>query len=199
MKNWINVMMIFGLFGLSFNVQAHDVELDYSIKATGNKSFAIVIEKAAPATLELSLKDAKGFILASESIESGVKFAKRFNLDNLPDGNYTLHLESPTVLKVQPISIENNTLFIKKDKAKNIFKPSIQVKENHIDLTLLQLRRADTQIKLLSGNGTVLYIEDVHQFGSIQKRFNTAQLPAGNYQVVVRTSGQIFHEIVSLK
>lgn len=194
MKNWIKTLLTICLLAAGASqAWSSGTHFDYLIKTTGNKSFALIIDETDIKDLQIRLEDATGYVLAEESVRSKDSFSKRFDLEHLPNGSYTLFLETSSVLQVQPILIEKNMLFIRDNLAKNIFKPAINYNGSYIDLTLLQLRRANTQVQLLAGNGEILYIEDIHQFGSIQKRFNMKELPAGYYQLIVRTSGQVFH------
>lgn len=193
MKNWMKKLMTICLLAAgATSAWSSGASFDYLIKTTGHKSFALIIDQAEIKDLQIRLEDAKGFVLTEESVRSKESFTKRFNLEHLPNGTYTLFLETPTLLQVQPILIEKNVLFIRDNLAKRIFKPAVNFDGNHIDLTLLQLRRANTQLQLVADNGDILYIEDIHQFGSIQKRFSVKALPDGFYRLIVRTSGQVF-------
>jgi len=170
---------------------AGDGLLSIQIRVESEKSFSLYLDNLKEKAVEIRIVDKGGRTLISEQIANQQAYAKRFNLMNLPLGLYQIEVESDLSLQIQTLSVKKDSLELAEDR-KEIYKPVISQKPDYLDLSLLQLKRANTTLQIRDSYGNVLFSEKVYQFGSIQKRFNLSQLEPGRYTLAVQTSDEWF-------
>lgn len=199
MKLLINFFITAALFFMAGAAFAGALP-NLTIKSEGDKSFALYLEEIKSKKIQIRIEDENGFRLFDEEVsETGGSFAKKYNLVNLPAGNYSLEIEDELMVKRQPIEVKNNALVINNDRLKIMYKPVIHVKGQHVNLDFLQLEDAATSIELTDEAGHVLYTEVVPRFGSIQRQFNVAKLENGVYTLSLKVNGRSFKAQVTVK
>ncbi len=161
------------------------------------KKVSIVLDQlAAPATIWVV--DAEGTLLLEEKTE-GTKFAKVFNLENLPNGSYKVIITTERKEIIQPISLNDNSLAINTATREEYFAPFIRVREDAIDVMWLNNRLSDVTVAILDEQGAIVYEENIENVLKVEKRYKTSDLNKGNYTVRVTTPRKDYYHAVAVK
>ncbi len=171
----------------------------FNVKSAGDKTFVLSFQKPLSMDAQFRIEDQDGQILFIEALEKGTHAAKKYNMSNLPEGEYFLYLEDEMSLKLQPVVLKPAGLVVEPAKRTEVFKPIVTMNEGKMDFSLLHLSGQPVSIEILNAQGDVLYNEPKAESGSIQRRFDLTNLPAGDYSVAVRTDDNTFYKKVSIR
>ena len=80
----------------------------------------------------LTIKDTKGLILYTETIETSGDYNKRFDLTFLPDGDYFFELDKDVEIKIIPFQVKALNVIIKKEDKKTVFKPIVYYRNKKV-------------------------------------------------------------------
>jgi len=167
---------------------------EVSVVYAGNKTFALYLDQAQKETQLVKLKDKYGQVLLSDRARTTESFARRYNLMNLPAGEYFLTVEDGTRTFVQPITVTINALNIPENALKTVFTPSVVVSTARIDYTLLCLDETAVTIEIIDEFGRKNYTATTQEQGSVQRRFDIRSLTPGTYSVVTKLKDNQFEK-----
>lgn len=152
------------------------------IESANTKKVSVVLEGlSAPATI--TIEDANGEVLIEEKAKG--KFAKSFNLNRLPQGEYRLVVNTGMVETVQPLSLTKEIVVLNEAARYEVYAPAINVNENFVDLSFLNNRFGNVYVVFLDKNGDVVYEENIQNALKVEKRYDLSRLPKGDYSVRV--------------
>jgi len=151
-------------------------------ESANTKKVSVVLEGlSAPATI--TIEDANGEVLIEEKAKG--KFAKSFNLNRLPQGEYRLVVNTGMVETVQPLSLTKEIVVLTEAARYEVYAPAINVNENFVDLSFLNNRFGNVYVVFLDKNGDVVYEENIQNALKVEKRYDLSRLPKGDYSVRV--------------
>ncbi|MFN7117104.1 MAG: hypothetical protein ACK4TA_09925 [Saprospiraceae bacterium] len=161
------------------------------------KKVSVVLDQlAAPATIWVV--NAEGTLLLEEKTE-GAKFAKVFNLENLPEGSYKVIVTTDRKEIVQPITLNTSALVVNDAAREEYFAPFIRVREDAIDVMWLNNRLGDVSVAILDEQGGIVYEEAMENVLKVEKRYKTSDLGKGNYTVRVSTPRKDYYQAIAVK
>jgi len=145
------------------------------------------------ATVKLSLVNERGQTLHKETINSDGGFAKPFDFEKLPEGDYTFSIKSEEggVIK-EKITVK------RRDKIKNFAADVLNVNDNKkFRLAVVNKDEASmpTTIKLYNENGGLLHEETVENFHSFRKIYDLSQVVGNRFNFII--SNQTGTETIS--
>ncbi|MBK8282541.1 MAG: DUF3244 domain-containing protein [Saprospiraceae bacterium] len=147
----------------------------------------IIVEKAKwnSPSIDVLIRENSGAVLIHESIGQTTKY----NLKNVPDGEYILEVENDQKIRIQTMSLHDGILQSK--AISTIYKPNIKVNNQVLDMNLMtQGKSAEIMIK--NEEGKVMITEKIENEVSVTRRFNIKKLDHGNYYLEVHMAGQTF-------
>jgi hypothetical protein len=161
-------------------VQAFAITTNPTITSNGTKSFIIdkTIWKTNSVLVVIDDEEGNRIYNKLESLQK----SKTFNLKKLETGNYTITVSNNLKSIKNNITITNEGLIIDIN-ANTTFKPTFKIVDNSVDVNYLAAG-VDTEISIVKGEETI-HQSIIKDSLSINKRFDTSQLPAGTYSVVV--------------
>ncbi len=163
----------------------------------GEKSFALYIENTESGLVQIGLKDGNGVTLLNDRVRNQASFARKYNLVNLPAGEYILFVEDGSKTTAQPITLNSDGLEIPEEKKMKIFAPAILINQNKLDFTMLCLRETSVTIKIFDETGNENYLATTLEKGSVQRRFDISSLDSGRYTIVTSLEGENFNKVYS--
>lgn len=147
-------------------------------------------------TLQISLFDDEDVKLHEDLLFAQLSYSKRYNLNKLPSGKYTLVIEHDSFIETQPIVVSRDDVEVMRDKALTVYKPVLRKNGHFIDLDMLLLSDAKVLIKIVDSDGKVNFTELTENQNLIQKRYNIEQLEKGTYKLTVSwRQGSADHKI----
>lgn len=151
--------------------------------------------------VNIEIIDQNQNVLFTEKVNSGKSIQKKFILDNLEMGNYSLKIEDEFKVTVQPLTVDNSDVFIDREFRKTHFKPQVRLTEEgkYIDLDWLMNETEDAKFIIQAGNSDFSFENKIEDQKLIQKRFDVGQLPKGLYYITVRNNEHTFYETIRIK
>jgi len=148
----------------------------------------------------LSIKDMNGLVLYKETIKKDGQYAKGFDLTSLPNGNYYFELNKDVEINVVPFKVDASVVTFDKAANERIFKPvAFKSKDNKVYVSKLSLEDEHLEVKILSEDNTVLYIETIEKNGIILgKVYDFSKSRSGNYTIVMKTKERRFVENIQI-
>lgn len=157
----------------------------FKVISVDQASLGLFMEDLAGNAVKVTLFDLQGVVLHRETIRNKSSLSRKYNLRNLPDGEYTLLAQYQNEVRIQPVQITAKQLLIPEGKSIKLFTPRINKSEDHLDLNLLSLPASDITVKIRNAEGKAWFSDAQTAEGSLHKRYNIEALETGDYQIVV--------------
>jgi len=167
-----------------------------SVTPNTEKSLIFKMDATSEQTV-ISILDVEGVIIYSEKVGSTAAYSKKFNLRNLPDGDYVLKVEDLLKETIFEFDIDNSNVLIeeRKENTKPIFKENGQ----KVFLNLLNPGKGDVKITIYDGENRIVFDETVVDTLLIEKTLNFEKAYEDTYVVVVKNEENIFYEDIVVK
>lgn len=146
---------------------------------------------------EISVRDNYGVLLHKENLQSDNN-SKKYDLANLPNGNYFMEIESSTKIKVIPFKVSAKSVVLKNDDEIIHFKPTIRKTEDIVYVSMLALNNEKLEVLLYDMNNNLLYSETLQDKEIIERKLNLMNLKSGSYSMILRSNGKAFYETIKI-
>lgn len=167
---------------------------EVSVIDAGQKSFALYINNVESNFVYVSLKDKHGQVLLNDRVKRTDAFARKYNLVNLPAGEYSLLIEDGSKTVTQPIIVDAKALVIPENQMTTVFAPAVQLSNNKLDFTMLCLNETAVTIVIVDDQGRTDYTATTTEQGSVQRRFDISALGSGQYTLITKLKGASFEK-----
>ncbi|AUS05047.1 hypothetical protein [Pseudotamlana carrageenivorans] len=169
----------------------------YNVSVVANKT-TLTINHVKEGNL-LSLKNALGQVIASETIKTTGKYTREFDLSFLSNGNYMFEVDKGLEINEIPFSIKSGEALFNKNEEKVIYKPFIRVSADMVFVSKLAIDGEPLDIEILftpknSMNSTVVVSEKIKNKDKIERAYQLSSARPGEYQVILRTAGRRFEK-----
>ena len=169
------------------------------ISAVANtKAITVNVNNLVNDVLEVSLQDAVGVILYSETVKNTNSFTKRLSLVNLDAGHYILIIRKNLVKTVQPFELTETSVIISENERKEKFLPNIFQKGNKLDINVLLGKYSNVHVLIYDNEGRLMFEETNYVVLDLHKRFDLSNLSTGTYLVEVIAGDEVQYSTVSL-
>lgn len=165
------------------------------------KKFSLSIEGLNESeNVAIVLTDINGQVLLREEAKGGKQFAKIFNLNQLPAGEYFISIRTSLQETVQPISLTQAEVLVDTGKRKEFFSPVIKVaNSDHVDVSLFNGRLADVKVNILDYQNRPVFQEKLENVLLVQKRYRLDKLPWGQYTIEVVTPTHTYSKSFNIR
>ena len=192
MKKIIQLTIL--LFTVTSSLMANDYLPSITLKnIPAEKKFSLAIEGLSE-NANIILTDINGQVLLSQDTEGKSAFAKVFNLNELPSGDYFLTVRTSLRETVQPIALTKTEVLVNPDRKREFYSPVIRVEKQHVDVSLFNGRIANVTVKILSNGSEPVFEENLENVLVVEKRYKLDKLPWGRYTIEVITESDTFHK-----
>ncbi len=194
MKKLTNqILVAITLLLVSGSVIAGDADPAISIrKSPGEKQTLVRVANLTTGSAVLRLKDARGRVLHREAIK-GSAYMKKYNLANLPEGEYTVEVRSAEGVSQETFTLSEGT-------AQAVyFKPAVQIDEAMVKVMFKNSIASPVSLKLYDRFGEVLYQETVACQEQYAKGLNLSKLSAGRYSLSLTGDNYVYSKSIALK
>jgi hypothetical protein len=157
----------------------------FSVEVLERSALVLQITDAKEKEIQVTLKDDNGNTIHSETLTSSNLVQQKYNLKELPVGDYFLVVTYGTVIKVQPIKKGYTTLEINAEDLRTIYQPTIKQHSTYLDLNMLCHSNQKISLEIRDSEGHVIYKETIQQKGALQRRFNLFVLDKDLYTFTV--------------
>lgn len=159
-----------------------------------NKTITVYFDSNQSKTLKISIIDQAGYVLHNEEVETLSRRSRKYNLENLPFGNYTLKIESDQSITYEAFELDREKSTIVGQRT--LYKPSLEFSDNKWKLNLLALGKK-VDIKILDSEFESVYKETVTNKPNVSKAFDLSELPTGVYTLSVKVGNHTFKKVVA--
>ena len=169
------------------------------ISAVANtKAITVNVNNLLNDVLEVSLEDADGVILYTETAKNTNSFTKRLSLVNLDAGHYVLTIKKNLVKTVQPFELTATSVIISENERKEKFLPKIIQKGNKLDVNVLLGKYSNVHVLIYDNEGRLVFEETNYVVLDLHKRFDLTKLGTGTYLVEVVAGEEVQYSTLSL-
>jgi len=169
------------------------------ISAVANtKAITVNVNNLLNDVLEVSLEDADGVILYTETAKNTNSFTKRLSLVNLDAGHYVLTIKKNLVKTVQPFELTATSVIISENERKEKFLPNITQKGNKLDVNVLLGKYSNVHVLIYDNEGRLVFEETNYVVLDLHKRFDLTKLGTGTYLVEVVAGEEVQYSTLSL-
>ncbi|MDT0553119.1 hypothetical protein [Urechidicola vernalis] len=193
MKNLMKRSIVLVALMVGFLSNAENLNSAIKLSKIESKLVNLTLSQLSD-NVNFEITDEEGVSLYTELVNA-TRFSKNYNFEFLSNGNYFLEFHGETKIRKIPFKIVNEELVILEEEEKVIYKPSVTVDQDMVNITLLSLNKEDSlDIKFYDSYDRLLYSELVTGENIIGKRINTGELLKGEYSVILKYKGETFIE-----
>ncbi len=145
----------------------------------------------------VSIVDTNGEIIYTERIAIGNIYAKKFDLQNLPEGDYFLEVEDSLKEVVFGFTVDDSEIMIRERKENS--KPIFRKKDGRVFLNLLNLEKDVVKITVMDSEGRSLFQETIADEMLIEKTFNFKNAFEDSYTILVKSKDDTYFEYVTVE
>ena len=191
MKNLIKKSVLMAMLMIALVSNASEKSLSLKIISHESKVVELILNNHDGSS-EVFIKDKKGFQLYKVLIKDK-EFLKKFDLSELPDGEYYFEINSQTKIVTKPFSVASNTLEFSKETI--VFKPIVRFKNDIIYLSKFTLHNETLDVFLYDDNQHLLYSEKLFGQNNLNRKLNLSNLDSGSYSLVLKSEGKLYNEV----
>ena len=170
---------------------------EVAITESGGMTFMFHLENPEGKALNVCLKDKDGLVLQNDWFREKETVSQKYNLSELPAGEYTLLITEGATTIVQPIHVEEEQVSVPHDMRAEFFAPAVVLNDNKLDFTMLSVEETRVKIEIIDDSGRVNYSASANEKGSIQRRFDVSALDPGQYRLVTTIEAPNFETTYS--
>lgn len=156
----------------------------------GEKILEVTTSEWKSELINIQIKEESGAIVLEENIYNH-KESRKYNLKNLPDGEYTVEVANKYKISTLSFSISGNDLVISTDSI-TAYKPIFIINHESIDLNLMTLGNK-VVITIVNERNEVVFSEKLTT-PSVNKRYDLRNLSKGQYSIVVFSNGRSYQQ-----
>lgn len=145
---------------------------------------------------QLSIIDAEGHTLHSESIRKAGAFTKAYDFSTLQDGNYTIKLELKNRIVHQNAIVKDKKLTL--GKSETTPKPVFNILENAFDVHISGIVDANVAVEILNSTDETVYQKTDKSVNGVARKYIMKNLPNGDYTVKVIINGNVYYQPITL-
>lgn len=166
------------------NVQIASIGVSKKIKVT----ISVLKE---PATITIA--DEYGSVLLKEETENPT-FAKLYNLEQLPTGQYKVNVKTSQKEVEQILEINRTSITVNPSLRREFLLPLVKLDQKMVNVMILNTRITDVTVKIKDDRGDVIFTDDLGSVIKVEKRYDVAALDPGRYQIVIQTPDRTFYQ-----
>lgn len=180
------ILFIFAL--ASFSIQANNNPSSDLSKA---KTLTVETQTWKASSIIVKIRQVDGTIILEETVKTGN--LRKYNLKNLPAGDYILELSDKFRITEQSFMIKQEAVQLAANVS-TTYKPVIAHKNNSVDVNLMTQGK-NAYVSIFDTKGETLF-EEKCESTSVHRRYDISRLPSGEYTVIVQVGDRTFTEKV---
>lgn len=178
---------------------------DYSVRINekGKKEITLTLDHVKVGQ-QLYIKEVDGLTLYTEAFKTSGIYNNKFDLSNLPNGNYYFEHEKDYQIKIMPFKVVSGEVVFNRDKELTVFKPVFKVKNNNIYLSKLALNKEDLNVKIYYDSNygksdfELIHSETITDEINIERIYSLSDKEKGDYRIDIEANGRSYSEFVSI-
>ena len=144
----------------------------------------------------VTIEDAFGYNLLFEKLNPSDQKFRKYNLSQLPDGVYSLTLNTYNSFITKKISIKYSKTSLLEETIS--YKPTQRFEDNKWIVNLFA-QGEDVSVKIFDDNTDIVYEETSRDQQVFSKAYNLENLSVGNYSIQLYVDGRSYFNDVEVK
>lgn len=187
-----NLAMLIALFATTSLFAFED-----SVKVNGKNTFNLFIQEITSET-HITLKDQNNMILFDESINTSAQFAKTFNLELLPEGDYNIVIENGVRIKTLPFSFTSGGIQLQEKKMLEYFKPFVNKRGSRVFITQYSPSCDPLHVTIYNLHDELVYEDMLKGKKDLGKIYDFSKSSPGTYRIALESKGMSSEHLVDL-
>ena len=196
MKNFLKIGLVAGMLLTSSVVFANEDNFSLKANAKNEKSLVFLITEAQD--INISIYSANEEVIYEQKIHALKPSTKIYNLEEFPDGNYTVKLENESKLIAYQVTIENGKTLVAEPVTTELFKPELTKDNETITLNMVNMPNGPIEVRILNEYNDQLYAKTFTSKTKLVKKFNIDKTDAKQLTFVIKSKNQEFVKTVEL-
>ena len=191
----LSIALALGLVGANGLKAAVDARI--LILGPEQKQFGVLVLGDSNLSFTVRFIDVEGRVLHTES-DVLTNYSKRFDLRNLPKGQYKLEVDYNAQVKIFSIEVLQSAIDIENNNSNLVIKPKLSVKNRRIKLQMSDLD-LPVQVHIFDRRGQMIYGKRYSDVENINAIYDFRRLGRGSYRVSVSTLNHTFSETMTIE
>jgi hypothetical protein len=196
MKNFLKIGLVAGMLLTSSVVFANEDNFSLKANEKNEKSLVFLITEAQD--INISIYSANEEVIYEQKIHALKPSTKIYNLEEFPDGNYTVKLENESKLITYQVTIENGKTLVAEPVTTELFKPELTKDNETITLNMVNMPNGPIEVRILNEYNDQLYAKTFTSKTKLVKKFNIGKTDAKQLTFVIKSKNQEFVKTVEL-
>lgn len=195
LRKSVLIAMMVMVAALSF---ANGNKPNVKVEKVGAKTVALYASGLGASKTQVQLRDENGLILHQMVSDNNEKIAKRFDLNALPVGNYSIEIENETSFSATPVQVTADDATVKTADQVVIVKPIVRQNGDILDIIMPSEDTSAVSVIIYDNNFDQVYKETVDGTTEL-RRYDLSKLGKGAYRIKMSAQGKEFIQFVALK
>lgn len=143
------------------------------------------------------VKNAKGHIVLSKTIQQNGDYLKNINLSSLKDGLYHLEVDKDFEILISSIKISNGVVLFEGKDSQTIYKPVFRTEANRVFISKIAFDSKVLNVKIYF-EGTLILSESVEGEKVLKRIYNLSKDIKGSYKVILKSNDRTYAYTFSL-
>ncbi|WP_281753003.1 hypothetical protein [Neptunitalea chrysea] len=195
MKKFLKISLVLGMLLVSMGTYAAAINISLSVAKEQSKTINFRLDNTED--VKVVLKNEQGISVYSEEVEAkNGRINRKYDLNHLPNGNYSLNIETATKIYSYDVALDESTTV--NQKASEIFKPVVFTKDGNVMLQLLDLEKSPIEVAIYDNNDNLLYTQKFEGEMNFSKKFALKKVFSSNYTFVIKYNDMTFTKDIAL-
>lgn len=160
--------------------------------STSANSVVVKLGNVRREVIEVKVLDENNNVLLTEKVKNTSNFIKKYNMERLLDGKYTLIVNRTTIRTVQPFTVEFGELKMLDTDKREEFIPNYTFKNDKLDVNAFLKQYGNITVNLYDNEGHQLLNKKYDNVIMLHERYNLSKLSNGFYILEVKAGNEFF-------
>jgi Secretion system C-terminal sorting domain len=195
MLSLIAVFSLTNTFATSINPTNEETATNTKVEIKGSeieKTLLIEFSNIKEEDVTVSIMNEEGATVHMDKAKSIKAFNKKFNLEKLEKGRYTLKVVRENCKTTQLFEVTKKGIIIKENDRKEVFAPIVKEENSNFDVTIAFIKNKYS-ILVLDLNGNTVFEETQKGLTQLNKRYNMSNLARGEYLFQISIDGETYY------
>lgn len=169
-----------------------------SLKVTGENSVDLTLNNVSKRT-HITFKDGHNNTLFEQTINEDGKFNKTFDLELLPDGDYTVEITNDVKTKILPLSISHDVVKVNNSEANEYYKPFVSEKEGKVYVNQFSPSHEPLYVAIYNNDNELVFEETLEGKMDMGKIYDFSKSFKGRYRIYLESKGMSYDYLVNIE
>lgn len=196
MKSFTKISLIAVLLINSVGLYAGEGDLSFKLKRVNEKSVTFFIEETQ--VVDVSINSAFGEVVYAQKINAVKGSTKTYDLNSLPDGNYTFKLETDSKSAAYKIAVIAGKVSVSSPVITDLFNPVLKKEKDIVTLNFESAGEGPVEIQILDRYNDPLYNKVFDADSGFIKKFDVARVGMDELTFIIRSANQVVTKTVQM-